>query len=109
MKFGPLYSPENALGILISTGNVGYHLATHEDDINTFLSRDGGKTWFEIKKGSHIYEIGDHGGLIILSEDQTQTNTVHFTWDEGLNWSNFNMTEENFEVSNIVTDPKNNG
>jgi len=48
MKFGPLYSPENALGILISTGNVGYHLATHLDDINTYLSRDGGKNWFEV-------------------------------------------------------------
>ena len=31
MRFGPLYSPENALGILLSTGNVGYHLATKPD------------------------------------------------------------------------------
>jgi len=43
MKFGPLYSPENALGLLISTGNVGYHLATKAGDTNTYLSRDGGK------------------------------------------------------------------
>jgi hypothetical protein len=27
MRYGPLYSVDNAVGILISTGNVGYHLA----------------------------------------------------------------------------------
>ena len=53
----------------MSTGNVGYHLATRSDDINTYLSRDGGRNWFEVKKGSHIYEIGDHGALIVMAED----------------------------------------
>lgn len=48
MKFGPLYSPENALGILLSTGNVGYHLATQAPETNTYISRDGGKSWFEV-------------------------------------------------------------
>jgi hypothetical protein len=33
------------------------------------MSRDGGLTWFEIAKGSHIYEIGDHGGVIVLASD----------------------------------------
>jgi len=69
MRFGPVYSPKNALGILISTGNVGYHLSTRQDSINTYLSRDGGYEWFEIKKGSHIFELGDHGGIIVLGED----------------------------------------
>ena len=49
MKFGPLYSPENALGILISTGNVGYHLTKLDDQTNTYFSRDGGKIWSEVK------------------------------------------------------------
>lgn len=48
MRFGPLYSPANALGILLSTGNVGYHLSTKAKDTNTYLSRDGGKNWFEV-------------------------------------------------------------
>jgi hypothetical protein len=81
-----LYSPKNALGILIGTGNVGYHLATRPFEINTFLSRDGGKNWFEIKKGSHMFEIGDHGGLIVIGEDQNTSSSVHFSWDEGLTW-----------------------
>lgn len=70
LRFGPFYSTEKAVGLIIGTGNVGYHLATRADEINTYLSRDGGLNWIEIAKGSHIYEIGDHGGLIILAPDQ---------------------------------------
>lgn len=37
--------------------------------MNTYLSRDGGLSWVEIKKGSYIYEISNHGGLIVMSKD----------------------------------------
>jgi hypothetical protein len=69
MQFGPFYSAENAVGMIIGTGNVGSYLSFQKDEINTYLSRDGGLTWFEIMKGSHIYEIGDHGGLIVMADD----------------------------------------
>lgn len=52
-------------------------------DLNTYLSRDGGHNWYEILAGSHIYEIGDHGGLIVIAKDDKATNTILFTWDEG--------------------------
>ena len=68
-KYGPFYSSESAVGLIIGTGNVGSYLSNRADEINTYLSRDGGLTWFEIRKGSHIYEIGDHGGLIVLLDD----------------------------------------
>jgi len=51
-KFGPVYSTEKAKGIILATGNVGYQLLYKHDMINTYLSRDGGLTWFEIMKGS---------------------------------------------------------
>ncbi len=37
--------------------------------LNTYLSRDSGLTWQELIKGSHLYEIGDHGGLLVLADD----------------------------------------
>lgn len=49
MRYGPLYSVDNAVGILISTGNVGYHLAQETDEVNTYLSRNGGKDWFKVR------------------------------------------------------------
>ena len=33
------------------------------------MSRDGGLTWLELDKGSHIYDIGDHGGIIVMASD----------------------------------------
>lgn len=33
------------------------------------MSRNGGLSWEEIKKGSHIYEVGDHGSIIVMAND----------------------------------------
>ena len=48
MRFGPFYTTENSIGIIIGTGNVGNYLSYREDLINTYLSRDGGNTWYEV-------------------------------------------------------------
>lgn len=53
----------------MATGNVGYHLSHQASEINTYISRDGGLNWFEVRAGSHIYEIGDHGALIVMGDD----------------------------------------
>ena len=66
-NYGPFYSTPTALGIILGIGNVGKHLAYEEDEVNTYLSRDGGVNWEEVRKGSHIYEIGDHGALILMA------------------------------------------
>lgn len=47
---------------------TGLYQSTKDDDFNTYLSRDGGHNWFQIIQGSHIYEIGDHGGLITFAQ-----------------------------------------
>ena len=47
-NFGPFYSVDNSIGLIIATGNVGDYLSTRADEINTFLSRDGGLTWAEV-------------------------------------------------------------
>lgn len=48
-KFGPVYSGVNSLGIIIGTGNIGPYLQTKSDQVFTYLSRDGGLTWFEVR------------------------------------------------------------
>jgi hypothetical protein len=89
MQYGPFYSTQNSVGVIIGTGNVGTYLSYRADQVNTYLSRDGGLEWSEIAKGSHIYEIGDHGGVIVLANDQAATNVLKYTWDEGLHWQSF--------------------
>ena len=51
-----------------------------------FLSRDGGLNWKYVRDGSHIYEIGDHGALIVIAKKGSPTNFVEFSWDEGDTW-----------------------
>jgi Sortilin, neurotensin receptor 3, len=54
----------------MAVGNIGKQLERFKvDRMNTYLSRDGGLNWQEVKKGSHIYEVGDHGGLIVMAPD----------------------------------------
>lgn len=48
-KYGPMYTTENSLGIVIGVGNIGKHLSNKEDEVNTYLSRDGGLNWFEVR------------------------------------------------------------
>jgi len=106
-KFGPFYGAKEATGVLIATGNVGDYLSVRKDEVNTYLSRDGGLTWNEIIKGSTMYEIGDHGGLIVAADDQEATNHVHYTWDEGLTFEKFKFSDSLVEVDNIIVEPLN--
>ncbi|CDI82483.1 sortilin, putative, partial [Eimeria acervulina] len=77
-EYAPFYSVENAVGLIMGTGNVGSYLRTETDEINTYLSRDGGLTWIEAHKGAFIYEMGDHGGLLVMADDTKKTNQLCF-------------------------------
>ena len=46
-------------------------------------SRDSGLSWSEVAQGSHIYEVADHGGLIVLANNKIATNRLLYaatTW-----------------------------
>jgi len=103
--FPTFYSVESAAGIIIGNGNVGEYLSHDQSDQSTFLSRDGGLNWFEVRKGSHIYEIGDHGALIVMADDQNPTDTVYYTWDEGLTWQEVKISNEKIMIKNIIIEP----
>jgi hypothetical protein len=103
--YPPYYSVESASGIIIGNGNVGQYLSYESEEVSTFLSRDGGSNWFEVRKGSHIYEIGDHGALIVIANDQHPTDVVYYSWDEGLSWQELTISTEKIVVKNIIIEP----
>ncbi|KAL8426675.1 hypothetical protein Efla_005932 [Eimeria flavescens] len=104
-EFAPFYSVENAIGIIMGTGNVGSYLRSEKDEVNTYLSRDGGLTWIEAHKGAFIYEMGDHGGLLVMADDTKKTNQVVFSWNEGQSWYDFELGSAPLFVDNIVIEP----
>jgi hypothetical protein len=81
--WGPFYSLDSAIGLAMATGNLGDRLTPYASKTNTYLTRDGGLSWIEAAKGSHIYEFGDHGGIILMARDNVATQTLSYSWDHG--------------------------
>lgn len=71
------------------------------------MSRDGGLTWSEIRKGSHVYEITDHGGLIILAGNEEAQTNILYSWNEGLTWTEMKVSDTGIEIDNIISEPSN--
>ena len=107
--WGPFYSADNALGLIMATGNIGPYLMDHVSDVNTYFSRDAGLTWSEASKGSTIYEFGDHGGLILLANDVIETDVIKYSWTEGMKWNEFKFTDSPISVDNIIIEPSGRG
>mmetsp|Transcript_43514 Transcript_43514/g.85182 ORF Transcript_43514/g.85182 Transcript_43514/m.85182 type:complete len:845 (-) Transcript_43514:294-2828(-) len=103
--YGPFYSSPSSIGIIMSTGTVGRYLRQNNAEINTYLSRDAGLTWSEVAKGSHIYEMGDHGGLLVMANDDALTDHVLYSWNEGVTWTRLQISDEPFQIENIIIEP----
>ncbi len=74
------HSHEKSKGIIIGVGSIGNYL--DYDNLNTYISGNGvllfyqGIYWFEIKKGQHLFEAGDHGGIVVLVKNNEPTNVL---------------------------------
>jgi len=99
----PLYSHANAPGVIMGVGNVGADFDTNPANHCTFLSRDGGHNWEQVLEGPNIYEIGDHGGIIVAARHQSAgvTDEFFFSTDEGRCWQGPVAMDQAMHVSNI--------
>jgi hypothetical protein len=85
--FAPPYSQDSAVGLILAIGNTGYKLdKAVNDKMNTYLSRDGGLNWAEVRKGPYIYELGDHGGLVVMAKHNEPTKEILYSFNEGKTW-----------------------
>lgn len=84
----PPYSSENAVGIVMAVGNTGRVLKKNRGDKkSTYLSRDGGGSFWEIAKVPLIYEFGDHGGILVAAANTEATTQIRYSWNEGMTWT----------------------
>jgi len=86
-NYGSFLSVPEAVGLVIGTGNVGQFLSTDPDSTYTYITRDGGLSWFEIFKGSTVYDYGDHGGILLLAQSSVPTTTIWYSLDMGITWT----------------------
>ncbi|KAG2093136.1 uncharacterized protein F5147DRAFT_755284 [Suillus discolor] len=99
------YSSPSVIGVVMAVGNVGDTLGPYTDS-NTFLSRDGGFIWEEVRKGPHLWKFGDSGSVIVIVNDEEPTDHVLFTTDQGLSWLEFKFTFDKIRVKDIMTAPE---
>lgn len=89
---------------MVAVGNVGEYL-TSKADSNTYLTRDGGITWKEVKKGPYMWEYGDQGSIIVLVEENNPTNKIYYTLDEGETWEEHVFDDDKIHIEDITTVP----
>jgi len=95
-----IYSTHDAVGILIATGNVGeYRKSINESD--TYISRNGGYSWELLREGIYTYCMASHGSLLIMVP-LNLTNTMYYSWDQGLSWDSCFFTHDLVKVNSIL-------
>ena len=100
-------SSGSAVGMMIGVGNVGSRLENYYDG-NTFLTKDGGITWKEIKKGVFMSEYGDQGSIIVLVNGKDSTNKIFYSTDQGDTWTTLQFADKKVMVQDISTVPSDN-
>lgn len=83
---GKVFSVSSAPGTIIGVGNVGPYLLSYEDS-DTFISRDSGVSWKELKKGPHKFENVNFGSILVLVPDlNTPSSEIHYSKNGGQDW-----------------------
>jgi hypothetical protein len=96
------FGTEQSLGLMLAVGNIGTSLDEYKSG-NMYLTRDGGKTWKEIKKEPHKWAIADYGGLLVLVNSEKPMTTLSYSWDFGISWADYVFSNESITIESIVS------
>lgn len=100
-----IYSSKDSPGIIMGVGNVGMYLSNDQHEMNTYLSRDGGHSWKEIRKGNYHYSVGDKGGLIVMGKEHGTTDTIIYSWDEGKTFEEIKISNYQIQIKDVIIEP----
>jgi len=104
LGYAPPYSNEAAVGVVLSVGNTGNYLDTKKGAaVGTYLSRDGGIKWSQIAEIPLIYDISDHGALLVAAPNTQATTQIRYSWNEGKTWTKLKVSAEPIWVENIIS------
>ncbi|XP_042329909.1 sortilin-related receptor-like [Sceloporus undulatus] len=98
----PILSKESAPGLIIATGSVGKNMASK---MNVYISSSAGVRWKEVLSGPHYYSWGDHGGILMVVAQGTETNQLKYSTNEGETWKTFTFSEKPVFVYGLLTEP----
>lgn len=95
------YSSAGAVGLMFGVGNVGSVLGDIKD-ADTFITRDAGISWKNVKKGAWQWAYGDQGSILVLVP-RAKSKMLSYSTDEGETWTDFDFTGEPVEILDVTT------
>ncbi|XP_039862395.1 sortilin-related receptor isoform X1 [Simochromis diagramma] len=98
----PILSKDSAPGLIMATGSVGRNLANKP---NVYVSSSAGAQWREALAGPHFYTWGDHGGILMAIAQGGPTTQLKFSTNEGETWTDFQFSEKEVYVYQLLTEP----
>lgn len=102
--FPGVYSPIDAVGLTISDGMVGQCLDLNAKSYGTYVTWDGGASFVTMSKEPLIYEVSNHGALVVGAQIKTLTNQFVYTSDMGTTFQTCMFTKaSSVVVDNILT------
>ena len=69
----------------MAVGSVSKKLLDYEES-DTYLSRDAGATWVQVRRGAHKHAFADQGNIMVLVDDEKSTDHVRYSTDSGETW-----------------------
>jgi hypothetical protein len=89
-----------APGLVMGNGNTGDRLENY-DKANLYVSDDAGVTWHKALDGSHKYEFGDQGSILVAVHDD-HTDEVKYSLNHGKDWDSIKL-EKKMRPLELVT------
>jgi hypothetical protein len=80
---------------------------TQMSKLSTYLSADGGVSWHQVLKGAYLYNLGDHGSVIVAVESHRsgETDKLYYSLDEGGTWEAYQFYEQPVNVYQLLIEP----
>ncbi|OMH79249.1 Vacuolar protein sorting/targeting protein 10 [Zancudomyces culisetae] len=95
---GGLYGVNSAPGYWIGVGSVGTYF-DKSSEMSMFITTDAGRSWNQLAEGEQLYEWGDYGGILVMT-DKT-ANTLKYTMDMGKTVSEYKFSSERMAIRAI--------
>jgi Sortilin, neurotensin receptor 3, len=82
-----------APGIVMGVGNTGTRVEDYKKG-DLYVSDDAGLTWKKALDGSHKYEFGDQGAVIVAIEDGDATKHIQYSLNHGKDWAKADLGDK---------------
>jgi len=107
--FAPsIVSKESVPGLIIAHGTVSETVEELPTRFHVFVSRDAGKSWEDVFTKRHLFNIADHGAMIVGVQMMflSPVKRIHFSNNYGASWTSHSFSKkETINVDGLLTEP----